>query len=177
MRRLAAVALLALAVAGVARSGAAFVGALDEAPSTVAAGTLSLEAGASNRSPVDAAFMRPGGTRTGVVELRNAGTVDATLQARVGDIESDPAAAGLASILTLRLEDCGADATCGHPDVRYDGPLSGAGDGVALGALSADDSRHVRVTIAWPAGKADPSRQGATATAAVVWTAVAGESK
>ncbi|HEY3020686.1 MAG TPA: hypothetical protein VGJ32_10855 [Solirubrobacteraceae bacterium] len=161
----------ALALSGL--SGAAMTGGEREAPSVFTGGTLELSAGEAGAARLDAANMRPGQTRTATFALRNAGSVAAALSASARDRADVPAEAALSAVLELRLEDCGTDATCAAPRTAYSGSLRDFA-GAALGDAAAGATRFVRVSLVWGPTKADPSRQGATASATLVWQAVAG---
>lgn len=177
MRRAAlGIVLLAIAVWTAAPSGASFTGALGEDPAAFGGGTLDLTLDAGATTPLDGAFMRPGQQRTSTVVLHNAGTVPATLHAGVRDLVDTPAAAALSRVLGLTIQDCGTSETCAAPTTAYDGSLADMAD-ADLGPIAAGGTRRLRVAVQWGATKNDPSRQGAAATALLVWRAVAGEAK
>jgi hypothetical protein len=170
----AALALLVVAAAATGISGAAMTAGRDEAPSVFAGGTLDLAVeGAGAASLLDATSMRPGQVRSAIVGLRDAGSVPATLSVDIEDRTDVPDAAALSAVLELRIEDCGADAGCAAPHELYAGSLK-AFAGAAIGDVAAGAVRHVRVSLLWDAGKADPARQGARTDATLIWQAVAG---
>ena len=177
MRRAAlGIVLLAIAVWTAAPSGASFTGALGEDPASFGGGTLDLTLDGPATTPLDGAFMRPGQLRNATIVLRNAGTVPATLHAGLRDLVDTPATAGLSRVLGLTIQDCGTSPACDAPTTAYDGSLADLAD-ADLGPIDAGGTRRLRVTLQWGATKNDPSRQGSSATALLVWRAVAGESK
>jgi hypothetical protein len=170
-----ALVLLAVAAAACGLSAASMHDHALAGAATLTGGRLVLHTDHAATSVLDAADMRPGGHRTGTIELRNDGTVAAQASVRLTDLQDAPASAGLAGVLELRLEDCGIDAACAAPQVLYDGSLQGFTT-APIGALPAAGHRLVRVTLDWGVTKDDPSRQGATVSGVLVWTAVAGAS-
>lgn len=166
------VAVLAAAAAGVQLSTAAFTSGADEAPATFQVGRLAVSAipGATSTTTLDTANMRPGQTRTGTIAVKDDGTVDARTQLAVKLGAPSP----LADVLRLRVEDC-ADPTCATPAPRFESALTAVGD-QPLGPVAAGTTRTYRVSIIWPADKADPALQGATASLTLVFTALAGTS-
>jgi hypothetical protein len=176
MIRRAAAAIVATTLAtGIAT--AAFTGERAEPVSTVTAGTLDLTFAQEGTTVLDGAFLRPGQTRSQTVELKNAGTVAAGGVAIAADQHADtPPSAGLGMVLALVVDDCGADAACATPDQRYAGSLA-AFTGATAGGIAAGGSRFVRVRLVWDATKNDPARQGASTSARLTWTAIAGASR
>jgi hypothetical protein len=171
----AALALLAAGAAITSASTAAFVDQHAEAPATFEGGKLDLTATPVG-TPLDASSLLPGQSRSAVLQLSNAGTVAATLTAGIRDLVDTPTDAALSAVLELRIDDCGAGEACDTPRSAYAGSLRDFSS-TDLGEVAPGAKRFVRVTLAWDASKADPSRQGARTEAALVWTAVAGASK
>jgi hypothetical protein len=172
--RRAALVLVALAVAaaGAQLSTAAFTSGADEAPATFQVGRLAISAapGTTSTTTLDTTNMRPGQTRSGTIAVRDDGTVDARTQLAVRLDAPSP----LADVLRLRVEDC-ADAACTTPAPRFEAALTGVGD-QPLGPVAAGTARTYRISVIWPADKADPALQGATASLTLVFTALAGTS-
>ena len=175
-RLIAAGALLVAAAGLTGLSGAAMTGSVEETPSVFAGGTLDLDVTQAGTSRLDATNMRPGQQRRAILKLRNAGSVAATLTAAARDRVDEPASAALSAVLELRLEDCGASEACAQPSLKYTGSLHDFTT-AGLGTAAAGASRYVRVSLLWDAAKNDPARQGASATATLVWSAVAGSAK
>ena len=173
MRRLALLAAVVAVAASVAQvSGAAFTAGADEAPAAFEGGRLALSAtpGDTAATTLDTTNMRPGQSRTGTITLGDEGNVAARtlLTAKLA------APSPLADVLRLRVEDCD-DAACATPAPRFEAALTDVQDR-PLGPVAAGATRTYRVTVAWPADKADPALQGATADLSLVWTALAGTS-
>jgi hypothetical protein len=170
-----AVALLAVAAGACGLSAAAMHDHALAGTATLTGGRLVLHTDHAATSVLDAGEMRPGGHRTGTIELRNDGTVAATASVRLTELQDVPEAAALSGVLELRLDDCGTDAACAAPAPLYDGSLRDFAT-APIGALPAGGRRVVRVSLDWGVTKDDPSRQGATVSGVLVWTAVAGAS-
>ena len=131
LKRLSALAVLAVASALVAFSGAWFASTDESEGSSVTTANVALQLFTSTEREtpapddtaagtvvLDATHLRPGApARERTVELRNGGDVDIELAiTKVGD--GGPETAALLQALTLSVDDCGADATCASPDVR-----------------------------------------------------------
>ena len=170
---------LVLLLAGLQLTGlssAAFTDSETEDPAAFAGGTLEVGVDDAASSALDAANMRPGGTRTATYALKNSGTVGSTLSIGIEDVADVPASAGLSAVLELKLEDCGTTAACAAPAALYTGSVRDF-TGASAGTIAPGATRRVRVTLSWGADKNDPSRQGAATTATLLWRAVAGTSK
>lgn len=176
IRVLVALALLAAGLQLTGLSTAAFTAESPEAPSTFTGGTLELTVDQAAGTALDGQGMRPGVTRTGIVALKNSGTVPTTVSAAIRDVADVPAAAGLSAVLALKIEDCGVGAGCEAPTTAYDGSVRDF-SGAPVGVVPAGATRRVRVSLTWGSAKDDPARQGARTDATLVWNAVSGASK
>ena len=170
----AAIAVLAAGVTLTGASGASFVDSQSEGPATFEGGRLDLSATPAG-TPLNAANLRPGQSRTHTIALKNSGNVTARLTAGIRGLTDVPADAALSAVIELRIEDCGTSEACEAPATAYVGSVRDF-TSAELGVAGPGTTRHVRVTLAWDAAKADPSRQGARSDATLVWTAVAGAS-
>lgn len=164
-------ALLALACAA-----AVLLVALDRpAPSRAPAfalaadGALALQNDRAGAAILSAAGLRPGGGTEGTVTL--AATTDAALHLRLELGAATPGTGGgqLADRLRLAIDDVTDPA---QPIAVYAGRLTELAPH-ALGGVRAGAERRYRFRASFPSGTDDDAFQGASLTAAFVWTAVA----
>jgi hypothetical protein len=111
--------------------------------------------------------LAPGATRSGEVTVTNAGDSPGTFVLGTRDLVDS--IAPLSRVLDVAVD----EVTQGRPAARvYSGRLD-ALTGVALGRLEQGDSRRYRLTVSFPAGRADvdDAYQGASTSVTFVWAA------
>lgn len=178
---LSALAVAALAAATVGLSGATFATRTGDVHLTAVAGTLELQSSRDGQAVVaNAAGMRPGESRSGLVTVSHLGSVAATSQFDVlGDLVDVPGAPRLSDVLEVALDRCtSASSSCpgATPAIPAGQTLSqlSVAPAQALGASAPGSQRTYRLTLTWPAALDDPDLQGASAQATVAFTLVAG---
>jgi hypothetical protein len=186
-RTLGVLALLLAAMAVTIGSGANFTAASANPTNVFTAGTLTMSNSSAGTAIFTAAqgLMKPGDTRVGTVDIQNTGSVAGDFVLGTSNIVNTPAAPGLTSRLTIKVEDCGkftagnvTPPPCTSNTTIY-GPASIAGlSGQALGtfaggSLATSDKHRYTITVNWPNGTPaqDNPLQGASVTFDLNWTA------
>jgi spore coat-associated protein N len=187
-RTLGVLALLLAATAVTIGSGANFTAASANPTNVFTAGTLTI----GNSSPGTAIFnagntpiMKPGDTRFGTVDIQNTGTIAGDFVLGTSNIVNAPAAPGLTSRLTIKVEDCGlwtssntVAPACPGTVIKYPAGTIAGLSGVALGTFNGgtaatSDKHRYKITVDWPNGTPaqDNPLQGASVTFDLNWTA------
>lgn len=172
--RKALLSLCALAVASavIFASGANFNSSTANPGNTFTGGNLTHSNSKDGSAILTAAKMKPGESKTGVVDIENTGDIDGvfTLSKAV-----TAETAGFASKLALALTDCKSDG-CGNANDSsvYSGSVSGMG-AQALGTYAPSDVHRYQYVVTFPDGGlngADNAYKGATTTVRYDWESV-----
>jgi len=163
---LVVLALLAVALQSLVFSGAGFTSADGNPGSILTAGNLGHTNSKDGQLVVDATGILPGGSKVGTLTISGTGDLSgAYTLAKTGVVDA-PAAPGLSSALVLTVEDITvAPRTLSSTTVA-------AFASVSLGVLAPGEARQYRVTLAFPAGAADPGLQGASTELGLHFTGV-----
>jgi hypothetical protein len=168
------------AVAVVVASGGSSQGSGEMSPAAAlrATGPLTIGNSREGSAVLSASGMAPGQSQTGVVDIQNASSMDATFALA----QSNVTGTVLAGSLSLSVVDCGTFAgatapTCdaGDPQV-YSGALNGL-PSTPLGSFAAGVTHRYRFAVAFPNGTPahDNPLQGLSASVQFDWSAEAPE--
>jgi spore coat-associated protein N len=166
-----------LAATGIAVGSGANFNASSANPSNVfSAGTISQSNSKSGQAVLTASSMKPGGTATGTVDIKNTGSVAGAFTLSQSNLTNTPASPALSSKLTIVITDQGDPAcTTGCPAAStvYSGTLAGMGN-VALGTFAAGATHRYQFVATFPDGGsngADNGYQGAQTSVDYAFTA------
>jgi len=166
---LGALITLLLASGAVVGSGADFTASSANPTNTFAAGTLSIVNSQEGQAVLSASDLRPGeAARTGVVDIRNSGSLDGAFTLVRGAVSNSDAGNPLDAKLNVTVVDCGtfsggnAPSCDGGDPVRYTGTLAAMGTS-SLGTYAAGAEHRYRFEVALD-GSAGNAYQGGSAT-------------
>jgi spore coat-associated protein N len=168
-----------LAATGIAvGSGANFNSASANPSNVFSAGTISQSNSKTGAAVLTAAGLKPGGTATGTVDIKNTGSVSGAFTLSQSNLTNTPTTPALSSKLTIVITDkhdpacavsCPADSTV------YSGTIGGMGT-TSLGTFAAAETHRYLFTVTFPDGGAsgaDNSYQGAQTSVDYAFTATA----
>jgi hypothetical protein len=163
-----------LVAAGVAvGSGANFSASSANPTNTFSAGSLSI-GNTSASAILSASDMKPGGSTSGTVDIKNTGSGDGSFSLSESNV-ADVGTPSLSALLQLTVVDCGptASANCATGSQVYSGALN-ALSSTSLGTYSKNDQRRYQFTVAFPSGTAahDNPYQGTSTSVEFDWSAV-----
>lgn len=172
---LAALVGLMVAAAVAVGSGANFNSTSANPGTLITAGTVVVTDSASGASILTANLMRPGGSSSGAVNIKNGGNIPATFTLAKAGLSDTPASPALSGKLELEVKDLGDPAcvsSCPAPVIVYAGALGSMGT-LSLGAFAAEATHRYQFTVSFPEGVngADNAYEGAATRVEYVWTA------
>jgi len=175
-RTLAALATVLVAVGITAASGADFTATSANADTTFATGTLSiLNSNAGQAVLSSTADMRPGdAARTGVVDIKNAGTLSGAFKLTRGTVVDSDATYKLSTQLNLVIKDCGlftgaTPPSCAGAATKYTGTIAALTSDVDLGTF-AGGAQH-RYEFSVDVDGASNNYQGKSSVVPFSWAA------
>ena len=174
-RLLIAMGALTIASAVAIGSGANFNATSANPGTLITAGTLVLSDSASGTAVLTASLMKPGASSTGSVDIRNGGSVPATVTLSKAGLTDTPASPALSGKLALTVQDLGSPSCvsgCPAAVTLYSGNVGSMGT-LALGSFAAAEAHRYRFTVSFPEGVdgADNSYEGASTRVEYLWTA------
>ena len=168
-----------LAATGIAvGSGANFNSASANPSNVFSAGTISQSNSKAGLAVLTASGLKPGGTASGYVDIKNTGSVAGAFTLSQANLTNTPPSPALSSKLTVVITDkhdptcvssCPADTTV------YSGPLGGMST-TSLGTFAAGETHRFNFVVTFPDGGtngADNSYQGAQTSVDYSFTATA----
>jgi spore coat-associated protein N len=166
---------LTIATATAVGSGANFNSTSSNPGTLITAGTVLVTDSASGASILTANLMKPGGSSSGAVNIKNGGNIPATFTLAKAGLSDTPASPALSGKLELEVKDLGDPAcvsSCPPPVTLYAGTLGSMGT-LSLGAFAAEATRRYQFTVSFPEGAngADNAYEGAATRVEYVWTA------
>jgi hypothetical protein len=171
-RSLAALATVLVAVGLTGASGASFSAQTANPTNTFTAGTLLMD----NSKPGAAIFtsspnMRPGDSATGLVDIKNSGTLSGTFKLSKGTLTDNHATILMSTQLDMVVDDCGTDLDCSSIDSNvYTGTLASMGSNIALGNFASGEQRRYQFKATFNAS-AGNTYQGKSSTVQFLWDA------
>jgi hypothetical protein len=175
-RLLIALAGLTISAAVGVGSGANFNSSSANPGTLIISGTVLVTDSLAGTSVLNIALMKPGGSSSGTVDIRNGGTVPAALALAKANLVDTPASPPLSAKLTLLVEDLGDPActvACPPSMTVYAGTLGSMGT-LALGTFAAGAKHRYQFTVTFPdggSGGADNAYGGASTRVDYQWTA------
>ncbi len=174
-RLLIALGALTIASAVAVGTGANFNATSANPGTIITAGTIVLTDSASGTAILTTGPMKPGGTSTGTVDIKNGGSVPATVTLAKAGLTDTPSSPPLSGKLALTIQDLGEPSCvsgCPTPVTLYSGTLGSMGT-IALGSFAASAAHRYKLTVSFPEGVngADNSYEGANTRVDYVWTA------
>ncbi len=166
---------LTIATATAVGSGANFNSTSSNPATLITAGTVVVTDSASGTSILTATLMKPGGSASGAVNIKNGGNIPATFTLAKAGLSDTPASPALSGRLELEVKDLGDPAcvgSCPAPVTVYTGTLGSMGT-LSLGAFAAESTHRYTFTVSFPEGVngADNAYEGAATQVEYVWTA------
>ena len=169
---------LMLAAAMAVGSGANFNSTSANPSNVFSAGTISQSNSKTGAAVLTASSLKPGGTATGTVDIKNTGSVSGAFTLSQSNLTNTPASPALSTKLTIVITDkhdpacatsCPADSTV------YSGTIAGMGT-ISLGTFTAGQKHRYQFVVTFPDGGgngADNSYQGASTSVEYDFTATA----
>lgn len=175
-KMLAALGALTVATAVAVGSGANFNSTSANTSNIITAGNIAHSNSKANQAILTASNMKPGGTSTGTVDLKNTGDLAATFTLTKSNLTDTPASPAFSGKLDLKVEDLGDPAATPAPTpvTKYDGKLGAMGS-ISLGSYAVNDTHRYKFTVTFPDGGtngADNAYKGASTTVDYNWTSV-----
>jgi spore coat-associated protein N len=166
---------LTIATATAVGSGANFNSTSANPGTLITAGTVVVTDSSSGASILTANLMKPGGSSSGTVNIKNGGNIPATFTLAKAGLSDTPASPALSGKLELEIKDLGDPAcvsSCPAPVIVYAGTLGSMGT-LSLGAFAAEATHRYTFTVSFPEGVngADNAYEGAATRVEYVWTA------
>jgi hypothetical protein len=167
-----------LAATGIAVGSGANFNSTSANPSNVfSAGTISHTNSKSGAAILTASGMKPGGTATGTVDIKNSGSLSGAFTLAQSNLTNTPASPALSSKLTIVITDLGDPlALCSSScPVVYTGTIGGMGT-VSLGTYAANEAHRYQFVVTFPdggTGGADNTYQGSQTSVEYDFTATA----
>ena len=159
-------AALAVTLQSLVFSGASFTARSGDPGNILTAGNLGHTNSRDGQLLVDAAGILPGGSKAGTLTLTGTGDLPGAYTLAKTGVVDTPAFPGLSSALVLTVEDITAvPRTLSSTTVA-------SFTSVTLGVVAPSEVRQYRVTLAFPAGAADPGLQGAATALGLQFTGV-----
>lgn len=168
-----------LAATGIAVGSGANFNSTSANPSNVfSAGTISQTNSKSGAAILTASGMKPGGTATGTVDIKNTGSVSGAFTLAQSNLTNTPASPALSSKLTIQIQDLGDPTcvtSCPAATTVYSGTIAGMGT-ISLGNFASNATHRYQFTVTFPdggTGGADNSYQGSQTSVEYDFTATA----
>jgi spore coat-associated protein N len=162
---LTALALLAVAVAVTAFSGAVFSAKSKNNGTSLSAGSTGVANSKGGSAIVSASGMSPGVSRNGTLTITNGGNVSENVNLKSTGLTDTPSSPALSATIDLTIED-----TTGTPTTLYSGKL-GSFSSNSLGTFAVNETRSYKFTLSWPSSGTDPALQAASTSLTFVWEA------
>jgi hypothetical protein len=163
---LLAFAALAVALQSLVFSGASFTSSSGNPGTILTAGDLGHTNSMDGQLVVDAAGILPGGSKAGTLTISGTGDLPGAYTLAKTSVVDTPASPGLSTALVLTVEDITTTPrTLSNTTVA-------SFTAVSLGTVAPGQARQYRVTLAFPAGVADPGLQGASLSLGLQFTGV-----
>ena len=179
-RTLAALATVLVAVGITAASGADFTATSANAGTTFATGTLSiLNSTAGSAVLSSTGDMRPGDpARTGVVDIKNTGSLSGVFKLTRGAVVDDDATYKLSTMLNLVIKDCGlftgpggaTPPSCAGAATKYTGTVADMTSDLGLGTYAGGAQHRYEFSVSVDS-LAGNDYQGKTSTVPFTWSA------
>ncbi|MDX6665023.1 MAG: hypothetical protein QOG68_1229 [Solirubrobacteraceae bacterium] len=167
-----------LAATGIAvGSGANFNSSTANPSNVFSAGTISQTNSKAGTAVLTASGLKPGGTATGTVDIKNTGSISGAFTLSQSNLTNTPTTPALSAKLTLVITDLGDPAalcTTSCPTV-YSGTIAGMGS-TSLGTFAANVTHRYQFVVTFPDGGtngADNSYQGSSTSVDYAFTATA----
>jgi spore coat-associated protein N len=174
---LIAMGMLLAAAAVAVGSGADFNSTSANASNVLSAGNIAQSNSKGSAAILTASLMKPGGTSTGTVDIKNTGDIAGTFTLAKSNVADTPASPAFSAKLTVAIDDMGDPAcTTGCPAAvnKYTGTLGSMGT-IAMGSFAAAEAHRYRFTVTFPdsgASGADNAYKSASTTVDYNWTSV-----
>jgi spore coat-associated protein N len=175
-RKLVAAMGMLLAAAAVAvGSGADFNSTSANASNVLSAGNIAQTNSKGSAAILTAALMKPGGTSTGTVDIKNTGDIAGTFTLTKSNLVDTPASPPFSTKLTVVIEDMGDPAcvtSCPAAVSKYSGTIGAMGT-IAMGSFAAGVTHQYKFTVTFPdggAGGADNAYKNASTSLTYNWT-------
>jgi spore coat-associated protein N len=175
-RLLIALAGLIISAAVGVGSGANFNSTSANPGALITTGTVLVTDSLAGTSLLNVTLMKPGGSSSGTVDIRNGGSVPASFALAKANLVDTPASPPLSAKLTLLIRDLGDPAcTVACPGIVtvYSGTIGSMGT-LALGTFAAGATHRYQFTVTFPdggSGGADNAYGGASTRVDYQWTA------
>jgi spore coat-associated protein N len=157
-------------------SGANFNATSANPASIISAGTIVVTDSLAGQSILNVNPIKPGGSTSGTVNIKNGGTVPASFTLATANLVDTPASPALSAKLTLVVQDLGnptCTVSCPAAVTVYSGTVGSMGT-VTLGTFAAGATHQYNFSVTFPDGGpngADNAYGGATTTVNYLWTA------
>lgn len=169
-----------LAATGIAVGSGANFNSSNANPSNVfSAGTISQTNSKLGAAVLTASGLKPGGTATGTVDIKNTGSVTGAFVLSQSNVTNTPPTPTLSTKLTIVITDKGDPAlcapTCPAGSPVYTGTIGGMGS-TSLGTFAAGAAHRYEFVVTFPeggTGGADNAYQGASTSVDYAFTATA----
>jgi spore coat-associated protein N len=142
----------------------------------ISTGTIVVSDSLAGSSILSVNMLKPGGSTSGTVNIKNGGTAPAGLTLAKTNLVDTPASPALSSKLTLVVSDLGnpsCTVSCPAAVTMYSGTLGSMGT-LALGTFAAGATHQYKFSVTFPDGGsngADNAYGGAITTVNYLWTA------
>jgi spore coat-associated protein N len=157
-------------------SGAGFNSTSANPGSLITAGTVVVTDSTAGQSVLNVSLMKPGGSASGTVDIKNGGNMPATLALATANLVDTPASPALSAKLALRVQDLGdpsCTVSCPPVGTVYAGTLGSMGT-LGLGTFAAGAAHRYIFTVTFPdggSGGADNAYGGGATRVDYQWTA------
>jgi spore coat-associated protein N len=175
-RKLVAAMGILLAAAAVAvGSGADFNSTSANASNVLSAGNIAQSNSKGSAAILTASLMKPGGTSSGTVDIKNTGDIAGTFTLTKSNLVDTPTTPAFSSKLTIVIDDTGDPAcvmSCPAAITKYSGAIGAMGT-IALGSFPAGATHRYSFTVTFPdggAGGADNAYKSASTSLTYNWT-------
>jgi spore coat-associated protein N len=175
-RLLIALAGLIISAAVGVGSGANFNSTSANPGALITTGTVLVTDSLAGTSLLNVTLMKPGGSSSGTVDIRNGGSVPASFALAKANLVDTPASPPLSAKLTLLIQDLGdpvCTVACPPIVTAYSGTIGSMGT-LALGTFAAGATQRYQFTVTFPdggSGGADNAYGGASTRVDYQWTA------
>lgn len=172
-----ALGMLLAAAAVAVGSGADFNSTSANPSNVLTAGNLAQSNNKTGAAILTANKMKPGGSTTGTVDIKNTGDIAGTFTLAKSAVVDTPVSPAFSTKLTLTIEDMGDPActvSCPAAVSKYSGTVGAMGT-VAMGSFAAAESHRYKFTITFPdggSGGADNAYMNAATSVQYDWTSV-----
>jgi spore coat-associated protein N len=176
-RKLVAAMGMLLAAAAVAvGSGADFNSTSANASNVLSAGNIAQSNSKGSAAILTASLMKPGGTSTGTVDIKNTGDIAGTFTLAKSNLVDTPSSPAFSSKLTIAIDDMGdptCTVSCPAAVSKYAGTVGAMGT-ISLGSFAANEAHRYRFVVTFPNGTpaTDNVYKSASMTVQYDWTSV-----